>query len=47
LPEEQIAARVIFERLGFSIEGVLEGQVCDQHGRYYNLLVIAYQLGDE
>jgi N-acetylglutamate synthase-like GNAT family acetyltransferase len=39
--EEQVAGRLFFERLGFSIEGVLEGQVCDQHGRSQNLLVMA------
>lgn len=45
--EEHVAGRVIFERLDFSIEGVLEGQVRDQHGRYHDLLVMAYQIDDE
>jgi GNAT superfamily N-acetyltransferase len=42
--EEQAAGRTIFERLGFSIEGLLEGQVHDQHGRQHNLLVMACQI---
>jgi L-amino acid N-acyltransferase YncA len=43
---EQIAGRAIFERLGFSIEGALEGQVCDRYGRYHDLLVMAYRIDD-
>jgi GNAT superfamily N-acetyltransferase len=44
---EHVARRAIFERLGFSIEGVLEGLVCDQYGRHYDLLVMAYQIDYE
>jgi L-amino acid N-acyltransferase YncA len=44
LPEEQVADRMNFERLGFSIEGVLEGQIRDQYGQRANLLVMANQL---
>jgi ribosomal protein S18 acetylase RimI-like enzyme len=44
LPEEQAAGRAIFERLGFSIEGLLEGQVRDQHGQHHNMLVMARQI---
>jgi L-amino acid N-acyltransferase YncA len=40
--EEQVAGRAIFERLGFGIEGLLEDQVCDRHGRRHNLLVMGY-----
>jgi RimJ/RimL family protein N-acetyltransferase len=39
--EEQAAGRAIFERLGFSIEGLLEGQVRDRQGRHHNMLVMA------
>ncbi|HET9222963.1 MAG TPA: GNAT family N-acetyltransferase [Roseiflexaceae bacterium] len=44
MPEEQAAGRAIFERLGFSIEGLLEGQVRDRHGQHHNLLVMARQI---
>jgi RimJ/RimL family protein N-acetyltransferase len=42
--EEQAAGRAIFERLGFSIEGLLEGHIRDQHGRHHNMLVMARQI---
>jgi len=42
--EEQVSGRAIFERLGFGIEGLLEDQVCDRHGRRHNLLVMGYQI---
>ena len=44
---EQVAGRAIFEQLGFSIEGVLDGLVCDQHGQHHDLLIMAYQIDDE
>jgi L-amino acid N-acyltransferase YncA len=44
---EQIAGRAILERLGFSIEGALEGQIYDRYGRYHDLLVMAYRIDNE
>jgi RimJ/RimL family protein N-acetyltransferase len=40
--EEQQASRVIFERLGFRVEGILSAHACDRHGQRRNLLILAY-----
>jgi ribosomal protein S18 acetylase RimI-like enzyme len=42
--EEQVAGRAIFEGLGFTIEGLLEGQVCDRQGQHHNMLVMTRRI---
>ena len=41
---EQTAGRAIFERLGFSVEGVLRGHAHDSRGGLHDLLIMAYHV---
>ena len=42
--EEQHTGREIFERLGFSVEGILTNHTRDRQGNSHNLLVLAYHV---
>ncbi|MFO7168575.1 MAG: GNAT family N-acetyltransferase [Chloroflexota bacterium] len=42
--ERQQAGVAIFERLGFSVEGVFTGHARDRAGRHHNLLILAYHI---
>jgi len=42
--EEQLAGRLIFKRLGFRLEGLLEDHALDYLGNARNLVVLSYHL---
>jgi ribosomal protein S18 acetylase RimI-like enzyme len=42
--EEQLAGRLIFKRLGFRLEGLLEDQAVDYLGNARNLVLLSYHL---
>lgn len=42
--EEQAAGQAIFARLGFQVEGRLEGYARDRHGRCHALLIMSYAI---
>ena len=44
MPEEQLAGRAIFERLGFRVEGTLSKHTRDRQGKYHNLLILSYHV---